>query len=269
MCPVEVAEEHLPTRPCAGRLRSLHQADLAEGPSLPQLSPSAGHRRSKSGWGGESWSRGPSRQTTRGHVGLSSWPPRRPEDGLYSHVFLGKAPGVPGRWAWPPSPQSSDRPGVPLGRQVPRGTQLVSGLIPLRGGRGRSVERRGGSENVEKENLVRMCGPRGLEIEEIRTHSPVGKVRLKRPLGKMPVTKDNKGSIVSGGAHGGLLTGLLPFVGGLRVTVTSRVPRPPSTCTSSLPPPLLPSFHPSVCSSRRLPPPATHWSMRPSVHLCG
>ncbi|XP_010829399.1 PREDICTED: putative GTP-binding protein 6 [Bison bison bison] len=124
MCPVEVAEEHPPTRPCAGRLRSWHRADLAEGPSLPQLSPPAGHRRSKSGWGGESWSRGPSRRTPRGHAGLSSWPSRRPEGGLHSHVFLGKALGVPGRRAWPPSPQSSDRPGVPLGRRVPRGTHL-------------------------------------------------------------------------------------------------------------------------------------------------
>lgn len=124
MCPVEVAEEHPPTRPCAGRLRSWHRADLAEGPSLPQLSPPDGHRRSKSGWGGESWSRGPSHRTPRGHAGLLSWPSRRPEGGLHSHVFLGKALGVPGRRAWPPSPQSSDRPGVPLGRRVPRGTHL-------------------------------------------------------------------------------------------------------------------------------------------------
>lgn len=43
-CPVEVAKEHPPTRPWAGCLRSWHPADLAEGPSLLQLSPRARHR---------------------------------------------------------------------------------------------------------------------------------------------------------------------------------------------------------------------------------
>ena len=66
---------------------------------------------------------------------------------------------------------------------------------------------------MEKENLVRTCGPRGLEIEEMRTRPPIAKVRLKRPSGKTPVTKDSRVSIVSGGARSGLLTRLLPFLG--------------------------------------------------------
>lgn len=63
-CPVEVAEERPPTRSWAGRFRSGHQAGLAEGPSLCSWTAPAGHGRSKSGWGGESWSGGPSRRAT-------------------------------------------------------------------------------------------------------------------------------------------------------------------------------------------------------------